>query len=84
METNDTRTATQQHQDLSDNWKTCAADERIKTEKNILQNLKDLDTPEAIMLGYDFAAALQERNNSMTLEIIEKIEKLPMNWRNES
>lgn len=74
---------TQKHQDLSDNWKTCALGERIKTEGKDLQNLKDL-SPEAIKLGYDFSVALQERNNALALEIIEKIEKLPTIWRNES
>ena len=74
---------TQKHQDLSDNWKTCALGERIKTEGKDLQNLKDL-SPEAIKLGYDFSVALQERNNDLALEIIEKIENLPTIWRDES
>ncbi|WP_245871693.1 hypothetical protein [Candidatus Nitrosotenuis aquarius] len=74
---------TRKHQDLSDNWKTCALGERIKTEGKDLQNLKDL-SPEAIKLGYDFSVALQERNNALALEIIEKIEKLSTIWRNES
>ena len=74
---------TQKHQDLSDNWKTCALGERIKIEGKDLQNLKDL-SPEAIKLGYDFSVALQERNNALALEIIEKIEKMPTIWRNES
>ena len=72
----------QRHQDLSDNWKTCALGERIKLEGRDLANLKDL-SPEAIKLGYDFSVALQERNNDLALEIIEKIEKLPTIWRNE-
>lgn len=73
---------TQSHQDLSDNWKTCALGERIRLEGRDLTNLKDL-SPEAIKLGYDFSVALQERNNDLALEIIEKIEKLPTIWRNE-
>ncbi|MFN3655083.1 MAG: hypothetical protein ACK4TO_07130 [Candidatus Nitrosotenuis sp.] len=48
-----------------------------------LANLKDL-SPEAIKLGYDFSVALQEGNNDLALEIIEKIEKLPTIWRNEA
>ena len=74
---------TQKHQDLSDNWKTCALGERIRIEGKDLQNLKDL-SPEAIKLGYDFSVALQERNNDLALEIIAKIERLPTIWRNES
>ena len=74
---------TQKHQELSDNWKTCALGERIRTEGKDLQNLKDL-SPEAINLGYDFSVALQERNNDLALEIIEKIEKLPTIWHDES
>lgn len=73
---------TQGHQDMSDNWKTCALGERIKHEGKDLKNLKDL-SPEAIKLGYDFSVALQERNNDLALEIIEKIERLPSIWRNE-
>lgn len=44
---------TQKHQDLSDNWKTCALGERIKTEGKDLQNLKDL-SPEAISWAMTF------------------------------
>jgi hypothetical protein len=73
---------TQKHQDLSDNWKTCALGERVRVEGRDLKNLKDL-SPEAIKLGYDFSVALQERNNDLALEIIEKIERLPTIWRNE-
>jgi hypothetical protein len=72
----------QKHQDLSYNWKTCTLGERIKTEGKDLQNLKDL-SPEAIKLGYDFSVALQERNNNLALEIIEKTEKRPTIWRDE-
>jgi hypothetical protein len=67
---------TQKHQDLSDNWKTCALGERIKTDGKDLQNLKDL-SPEAIKLGYDFSVALQERNNDFALEIIKKLKNFP-------
>lgn len=74
---------TQNHQELSDNWKTCALGERIRMEGRDLTNLKEL-SPEAIKLGYDFSVALQERNNDLAIEIIEKIEKLPTIWRNES
>lgn len=74
---------TQGHQDLSDNWKTCALGERIRTEGRDLKNVKEL-SPEAIKLGYDFSVALQERNNDLALEIIEKIEKLPTIWRSET
>ena len=47
-----------------------------------MKNVKDL-TPEAIKLGYDFSIAIQESNNDMALQIIERIEKLPTIWRNE-
>ena len=65
----------QSHQDLSDNWKTCAIGERIKIEGKELKDLKDL-TPEAIKLGYDFSIAMQERDNQRALEILAKIEQL--------
>ena len=74
---------TQEHQELSDNWKMCALGERIKIEGRDLENIKDL-SPEAIKLGYDFSVAIQERNNDRALEIIEEIEKLPTIWRNEN
>jgi hypothetical protein len=74
---------TQKHQELSDNWKTCALGERIRVEGRDLKNIKKL-SPEAIKLGYDFSVALQERNNDLALEIIEKIERLPTIWRDES
>lgn len=72
----------QTHQDLSDNWKTCAIGERIKIEGRDLKDLKDL-TPEAIKLGYDFSVALQERDNQKALEILAKIESLSTIWRDE-
>ena len=73
----------QKHKDLSDNWKTCAIGERIRGEGRDLKSLKDL-SPDAIKLGYDFSVALQEDNNNLAIEIIEKIEKLPTIWRAES
>ena len=48
---------TQEHQELSDNWKMCALGERIKIEGRDLENIKDL-SPEAIKLGYDFSVAI--------------------------
>ena len=73
---------TQEHQELSDNWKMCALGERIKIEGRNLEKIKDL-SPEAIKLGYDFSVAMQEQNNESALRIIEQIEKLPTIWRNE-
>ena len=73
---------TEEHQELSDNWKMCALGERIKIEGRDLENIKDL-SPEAIKLGYDFSVAMQEQNNEAALNIIEKIEKLHTIWRNE-
>ena len=72
----------QHHEDLSDNWKTCAIGERIKFEGRDLKSLKDL-TPEAIKLGYDFSVAMQERDNQKAVEILTKIENLPTIWRDE-
>ena len=72
----------ERHQDLSDNWLKCALGERMKLEGRFMKNVKDL-TPEAIKLGYDFSIAIQESNNDMALQIIERIEKLPTIWRNE-
>ncbi len=63
----------QKHQNLSDNWKSCAIGERIRLEGKDLHSIKDL-SPEAIKLGYDFSVALQEKNNEKVLEIITKIE----------
>lgn len=72
----------QKHQNLSDNWKSCAIGERIRLEGKNLNSIKDL-SPEAIKLGYDFSVALQEKNNEKALEIITKIEQLPSIWRND-
>ena len=71
----------QKHQDLSDNWKTCAIGERIKMEGKTLNSLKDL-SPDAIKLGYDFSVAIQERDNEKAIEILTKLEQLPNIWRN--
>ncbi len=72
----------QKHQNLSDNWKSCAIGERIRLERKDLNSIKDL-SPEAIKLGYDFSVALQEKNNEKALEIITKIEQLPSIWQND-
>jgi len=73
---------TENHQSLSDDWKTCALGERIKIEGRELESIKDL-SPEAIKLGYDFSVTLKERNNDLALEIIERMEKMSTIWRNE-
>ena len=73
----------EKHQDLSDNWLSCALGERMKLEGKFLKNIKDL-SPEAIKLGYDFSIAMQERDNVSALRIINEIELLPTIWRNES
>ena len=73
----------EKHQDLSDNWLSCALGERMKLEGKFLKNIKDL-SPEAIKLGYDFSIAMQERDNVSALRIINEIESLPTIWRNES
>lgn len=72
----------EEHQKLSDSWLSCALGERMKLEGRFLKNVKDL-TPDAIKLGYDFSVAMQEKDNSAALSIIEKIEKLPTIWRDE-
>ena len=72
----------QSHQDLSDNWKTCAIGERIHLEGKELKNLKDL-SPEAIRLGYEFSVAMQNRDNQAAVDILTKIENLDTIWRNE-
>ena len=59
----------EKHQDLSDNWLSCALGERMKLEGRFLKNIKDL-SPEAIKLGYDFSIAMQERDNVSALHII--------------
>ena len=73
----------EKHQNLSDNWLSCALGERMKLEGKFLKNIKDL-SPEAIKLGYDFSIAMQERDNVSALRIINEIESLPTIWRNES
>ena len=73
----------EEHQNLSDNWLSCALGERMKLEGHILKNIKDL-SPEAIKLGYDFSIAMQERDNQSALKIIEEIESLSTIWRNEN
>ena len=73
----------QKHQNLSDNWLSCALGERMKLEGKFLKNIKDL-SPEAIKLGYDFSIAMQERDNVSALRIINEIESLPTIWRDES
>ena len=76
------QTLEQKHQDLSDNWKTCAIGERIRKEGADLKNIKDL-SPEAIRLGYEFSVAMQQRDNQAAVEILTKIEKLDTIWRHE-
>ena len=76
------QTLEQKHQDLSDNWKTCAIGERIKKEGADLKNIKDL-SPEAIRLGYEFSVAMQQRDNQTAIEILTKIENLDTIWRHE-
>ena len=73
----------EEHQNLSDNWLSCALGERMKLEGDALKNIKDL-SPEAIKLGYDFSIAIQERDNQSALKIIEEIEALSTIWRNEN
>ena len=72
----------QKHQDLSDNWKTCAIGERIRQEGRDLTKIKDL-SPEAIRLGYEFSVAMQNRDNQTAVEILTKIESLDTIWRDE-
>ena len=71
------------HQNLSDNWLSCALGERMKLEGKFLKNIKEL-SPEAIKLGYDFSIAMQERDNVSALRIINEIESLHTIWRDES
>ena len=73
----------EKHQNLSDNWLSCALGERMKLEGRFLKNIKDL-SPEAIKLGYDFSIAMQERDNVSALQIISEIESLDTIWRDES
>ncbi len=72
----------QKHQDLSDNWMTCAIGERIQLEGRVLKDLKDL-TPEAIKFGYDFSVIMQEHYNPKAFETLTKIEQLHTIWRAE-
>ncbi|MDE1861549.1 MAG: hypothetical protein KGI33_01425 [Thaumarchaeota archaeon] len=72
---------TYREQTLSDNWKSCALGERIRKEGRDLETVKDL-SPEAIKLGFDFAAAIRRRDSTAALEILEQIEGMPSIWRN--
>ena len=73
----------EEHQNLSDNWLSCALGERMELEGHFLKNIKDL-SPKAIKLGYDFSIAMQETDNKSALKIIEEIESLSTIWRNEN
>lgn len=72
----------QEHRDMSDNWKMCAIGERIRIEGRDLESIKDL-SPDAIKLGYEFSVAMQEKDNEKALEIITMIEQLPTIWRDD-
>ncbi len=65
---------------LSDNWKSCALGERIKKEGRDITKVKDL-TPDAVKLGFEFAAAIKCRDSTAALDILEQIERLPTIWR---
>ena len=52
-----------------------------KKEGRDLSKVKDL-TPDAIKLGFDFAAAVKRRDSTTALAILEQIERLPTIWRN--
>ena len=70
-----------EHQELSDNWEMCALGERIRIERNNLQNIDGLD-PKARLLGYNFSTDIQDRDDDIEFEIIKKIEKFLTIWRN--
>ena len=72
----------QEHQNLSDNWKTCAIGERIRQEGKDLTKIKDL-SPEAIRLGYEFSVTMQNKDNRAAIEILTQIENLDSIWREE-
>lgn len=76
------RNLSQEHQDMSDNWKMCAIGERIHVEGRDLESIKDL-SPDAIKLGYEFSVAMQEKDNEKALEIITMVEQLPTIWRDD-
>jgi hypothetical protein len=67
------------HQKLSDIWLSCALGKHIGFEGKFLKNVKDL-TPDVIKLGCDFSVAVQEKNNDIELQIIEKIHTI---WRDD-
>ena len=54
---------------------------RVFFSQKTEQLIKKLElTPEARLLGYDFSIAIQNGNNVVAIEIIEKIEKLSTIW----
>jgi len=59
----------------------CDFVERIKIEEEELKNIDEI-TPATSLLGYDFSVAIQNADNDIAIEIIEKIEKLSTIWRN--
>jgi len=55
---------------------------RVFFSQKTEQLIKKLElTPEARLLGHDFSIAIQNGNNNVAIEIIEKIEKLSTIWR---
>ena len=72
---------TQNYQDMSDNWNMCDLVERIKIEEEELKNIDEI-TPATSLLGYGFSVTIQNADNDIAIEIIEKIEKLSTILRN--
>ncbi len=66
---------------MPDNRNMCDFVERIKIEEEELKNIDEI-TPATSLLGYDFSVAIQNADNDIAIEIIEKIEKLSTIWRN--
>ena len=70
----------EKHEDLSDNWNTCAIGEIIQSSRQNLKNIQDLN-PESMLLGYDFFMAIKNKRKDIALDILQKLENVQTIWK---
>ena len=70
----------EKHEDLSDNWNTCAIGEIIQSSRQNLKNIQDLN-PESMLLGYDFFMAIKNKRKDVALNILQKLENVQTIWK---
>ena len=68
------------HEDLSDDWNTCAIGEITKKDGKRIKNIDELN-PESILLGYDFFMAIKNKRKDIAIDIIQKLEKSQTVWK---